>query len=427
MSKKRQDKTSSASEFQKYLNNEMSGREAHAFERRLLNDPFEADALEGLSSIENSEIKTDIETLKTKLKKQPIVFWKRPSIYAAASVILLFGILSALWFLVPDEHTLVSNNQLKNQADKELLIEKDISIPKKINNLSEKKSRDIQKESPEQPAKEIIATTQAPRAKKENLNAFKLQESNDFKLADAQQFDIKAPESKPSVSRVEEEIMTVEYDSADKEIFKGYSGAASEKLTLAKEKVMNREKEPVTDATITMRSNQIMNVADIGDNHHMNIPINDTSKPLDTFNIGFVSQESSYTKADSVDFTLQEEHVILSKVETAQSPKKPEGHINKFIHAEPIGGLEKYITDIEHSLRYPANGSGKKEQVTVMLTISHLGGIKNIEFKRSPGEAFSVETIRAIRNGANWQPATRKGLPVDDSVKIKLRFIPSDK
>jgi hypothetical protein len=119
--------------------------------------------------------------------------------------------------------------------------------------------------------------------------------------------------------------------------------------------------------------------------------------------------------------------MALSEVVTVQSDEEEERRIKEFIHAEPEGGLEKYISDLEASLRYPKNGTGKKEQVTAMVTISLRGDIKNIDLKRTPGEAYSIETIRAIRNGANWQPATKKGFPVDDTVKIKLHFIPPAK
>jgi hypothetical protein len=98
--------------------------------------------------------------------------------------------------------------------------------------------------------------------------------------------------------------------------------------------------------------------------------------------------------------------------------------MTEFINAEPDGGMEKYMLDIEKSLRYPKNGSGKKELVVLLLTIDQRGDISKIDVKRSPGENYSIEAIRAVQRGADWIPASNKGFPADDTVKLKIRFNP---
>ncbi|MCG8582653.1 MAG: carboxypeptidase-like regulatory domain-containing protein [Bacteroidales bacterium] len=428
MSKKKQHRSTDASEFQKYLNNEMSGTEANAFERQLLNDSFEADALEGLSMLDNSTLDSDLDSLKTKLKRQTTVFWRLPAFYAAASVVLLFGIISSLWLLVPDERTLVSDSQLTHEHKKEPAPEpEDSFIQKEFIQIEEKEAAIVTEKAIKQKTQASKAESGPTLAKKSSTRATKLQSKSNFQLRDSEAFAIKAPKYDTNTSRVEEEVMTVDYGTLEGESFLGQKGTNSEELKVVKGKVMDRNREPLPGATINVRGTQIAAVADMDGHYQMKVPVKDTSKPLDAFYIGFVSQESDYPKADSINFMLQEDYMALSEVVTVQSSEEEERRIKEFINAEPEGGLEKYISDIETSLRYPASGSGKKEQITALITINIRGEIKNIELRRSPGEAYSVETIRAIRNGADWHPATKKGFPVEDTVKIKLRFIPKGK
>ncbi|WP_262327437.1 carboxypeptidase-like regulatory domain-containing protein [Carboxylicivirga litoralis] len=404
----------------------MSGQEANAFERQLLNDSFEADALEGLSMLETSTIDADLKRLKSKIN-QPTVFWRRPAFYAAASIILLVGILSSLWLLVPDDAILVSDNQLKT-TKKELIVDKKEASTQTVNKPTEERRSRQAKAEPLNPKTQKATPKQGQEtAKKAAPQATKLQATSDFEMSDLEEFNIKAPQSDSPVSRIEEEVMTVDYGTLEGKSFEAQSGAEDDELKIVKGKVVDRNREPLPGATINVRGTQIATVANMDGTYQIKVPVKDTSKPLDAFYVGFVAQESNYPKADSVNFVLQEDYMALSEVVTIESDEEQERRIKEFINAEPIGGLDQYIEDIEASLRYPKNSSGKKEQVIALVTISLRGDIKNIELKRSPGEAYSVETIRAIRNGARWKPASKKGFPVDDTVKIKLRFAPKRK
>ncbi len=55
----------------KYLQGKLSAQEQHELEKNLLNDPFEADAMEGLHAMENKQnIATLVEQLNRDLKKK---------------------------------------------------------------------------------------------------------------------------------------------------------------------------------------------------------------------------------------------------------------------------------------------------------------------------------------------------------------------
>jgi hypothetical protein len=94
----------SEADIQKYLNGELSPREMHELERAALDDPFLADALEGLAATPSHP--ADLQELRARLaarvekkeKTAPILWFRRPAFRIAAAVILLAGIGLALFY-----------------------------------------------------------------------------------------------------------------------------------------------------------------------------------------------------------------------------------------------------------------------------------------------------------------------------------------
>jgi len=60
MSKKSDHITNPEKDFLRYTENKMSDKERNAFEKNLQKDPFDSEALEGLSTLSPEEIKADI-------------------------------------------------------------------------------------------------------------------------------------------------------------------------------------------------------------------------------------------------------------------------------------------------------------------------------------------------------------------------------
>ncbi|HLI93027.1 MAG TPA: hypothetical protein VKU83_05445, partial [Puia sp.] len=91
----------SASDIQKYLRGEMSAAEMHTLERAALEDPFLADAIEGLAfhggQVSDSGLQQDLAQLQERLtsrtnaRRRQHPFFLRP-VSLAAAVLLLLGI-----------------------------------------------------------------------------------------------------------------------------------------------------------------------------------------------------------------------------------------------------------------------------------------------------------------------------------------------
>ena len=80
----------------KYLKGELSPSEMHALEKRALEDPFIAEALEGFNAIEPAAIESDLSQLTTALQERterrasPVIqLWRWP-LRIAAGLLILF-------------------------------------------------------------------------------------------------------------------------------------------------------------------------------------------------------------------------------------------------------------------------------------------------------------------------------------------------
>jgi len=105
----------SNTDVQKYLNGELSAREMHDLEQQALDDPFLADALEGLQTQPGETIRQDLSELRARLEtrvetrvdtrlatKPAAIPWR--AIRVAAAVILLVGLGFTAYYTQIDHH-----------------------------------------------------------------------------------------------------------------------------------------------------------------------------------------------------------------------------------------------------------------------------------------------------------------------------------
>ena len=66
--------------------------------------------------------------------------------------------------------------------------------------------------------------------------------------------------------------------------------------------------------------------------------------------------------------------------------------------------------------------AGEREVVVIRFTVSETGSIRNIKVLKTPGDEFSKEAERLIKEGPAWKPAMKNGIPADNEVKIRITF-----
>jgi hypothetical protein len=89
--------------------------------------------------------------------------------------------------------------------------------------------------------------------------------------------------------------------------------------------------------------------------------------------------------------------------------------------AQPVTGFEEYEKYIRKNVQRP-DSSDQRAVVVTSFTVLSNGTITGIKIIRSPGEKFSDEAIRILKNGPAWNPANRNGTPFDDTVTYRIIF-----
>ena len=97
----------STSDVQKYLKGELSPREMHQLEKAALEDPFLADAIEGLAQRPATPLAGDLHELQTRLTDRTARKNKRPVAWMkmAAVIVLLLGLGYSAWYVLVNKAT----------------------------------------------------------------------------------------------------------------------------------------------------------------------------------------------------------------------------------------------------------------------------------------------------------------------------------
>jgi hypothetical protein len=112
---KKKDHITKSDEFQRYLNNQMSAGERHAFEKKLLEADFEQEALEGMEQFSPEEIGSDLSQLQITLSKKARTesgfnYWR-----AAAAVGLLVIFSYCIYYVIDGDS---SNSDRTTKGDR---------------------------------------------------------------------------------------------------------------------------------------------------------------------------------------------------------------------------------------------------------------------------------------------------------------------
>jgi len=139
--KNRSEKKFSKADYLQYLRGNMSGKEAHELEKASLSDPFDSDALEGLSDLDPDLLENDLKSLQFKLDQRA----KRKQIYLRLAASIVIALSVSLWLFWPQEIPLEQLAENKSELNQEQALQKqDIVIEKD----QEKEKVEVVKEIP---------------------------------------------------------------------------------------------------------------------------------------------------------------------------------------------------------------------------------------------------------------------------------------
>ena len=112
-----------------------------------------------------------------------------------------------------------------------------------------------------------------------------------------------------------------------------------------------------------------------------------------------------------------------SRVAAAGAASKSESVSAGYLRPAPINGQKSFDNYIEKNIRKPLSFiNGQRIDVVVSFLVKTTGEIDSIKVITSPGEEFSEEAIRLIKEGPVWKPAVRNGVIIDDKVRFNIVF-----
>ena len=453
---KEKDHIINSEEYQRYLDDQMTPRERHDFENKMLEDEFENEALDGLSQLTSNEISADLKTLKNELaskkrKRNPFNYWR------IAASLLLLGVFSFIVYFLIESNTTKEIAQTKEMpSEEESVITQHSGV---ISPDSSEKDSDrivayqldleeTKKSSPEVNRQPSYQTTVIEEPSQDAL--LEIEDSEEELESIIMDMEVAEPVDLPTLARVQEEQIPIEIESTKrkKEIVsekalapsaERISGAAAsqsrmaardENLRTISGKVRSQEDdEVIPGVNIIVKGTGNGTVSDTDGNYSIVIP-NDTEVILVYSSVGYTTGEIAAGNHETIDVNIEPDITALSEIVVAGYEQSSETKKSSysFIPPKPVDGNEKFKDYVKANLRYPSSGLEDKVKGTVKLkfSIEQNGTISNMEVLKSLGTDFDKEAVRLVNEGPKWEPAKENNVSVVRDVKVKIRFRPPE-
>ena len=390
-------------QIRRYVQNEMTGAERHAFERKMQKDPFLAEAVEGLLSFSSEDIFADVDQLKHKIQNRRggnrNYVW-----YAAASVLLL--VVSTLFLLKPEEKS--------NPIVTENIRKEEVPAPKEIVHEPQKQQKDetVQKQETV-PAKELKMI------------------DDELEITDTEPaVNLVATDSKQSLFTPDLAGLKQQKISADK--MENLKMATADRQQNAISGIVTDSLgAPLPGVSVVIKGTTKGAITGIDGKYFIpNVP--DDTLLVYSF-VGMKTQEILSENKTQIDVAMPTEDLALSEVVavgygiqrkselTGSATKIPERKNGK---AVPVDGWEAYYNGyLNFELQHPDIGPpDQKVVVRLSFVVDETGKPDSFKILHSTNEKYNQPAIEIIENGPRWLPAVKNSVPESETVKLRLVF-----
>lgn len=459
------------SDFFDYFEGNLSGRKRNAFERRLQKDLFDSDAAEGFSMVSREEAREDLQSVSRKVRRR-ISKTRRITWYGVAAALVSILIVTTIFLNVSDTsmnmfHTAPEMKEAgREQPAIPLVTEEDVAaVPDESGTGPE---------LPENRDSEGVVAGQPDRAAELGAGAPGTAEGILFEMEDADQ-DLEIVEEEMAAKKGSEEVVADEDDreaedhafawermEEDAERFRTEQEkrSASKAITQAPATTIDiteaatgtatpgtlqgrlagvirsaDDLEPIPGVSVLVKGTDVGTVTDHAGNFSLNvegvkgntlvasfvgmereeIPIN-ADKPVE---IAMLPSSQSLDEVVVVGYGTSEKTALTGAGTTLHM----DNTVSEFSYATPEMGIAAYKQYIDSNLIYPPDAASTEDAVVVLkFSVSPEGRPQNFTIIRSPSESFSNESIRVIKNGPDWTPASRDGNYTGDTMRLRVVF-----
>ena len=400
----------------RYITGQMTAAEMHALEKAALEDPFLADALDGLEQEKGDETKKYFADLDQRLASRvdskvipmPKTNWWRIAI--AAALIGIMGI-AAYFFMQSDEKVpVVAQKTSPASNDTSSGNFNEMQLPKSEESASDKTSSQLEKRS----EKEVEPSATLDK------------KINEDKLMPA------APPS-ASITADQESKREKEIEKISPSVAAGDKAAvlheteANKDMRSAKQRpgitekmpgvyyftgqITDNNNKPVPFANIAIRHTQRTTYSDAKGNFRL--VAGDSTLDVDIKSIGYITR-TIHLRNDQPNQEVILQPALTAKAKTRAKPMEPEEADSteskvsaedlEKPDAEPRDGFAAYQFYLLNNVRIPAEAknSGIKGSVDLSFLVNDNGRLSDFKIERSLGPAFDKEAIRLVREGPPW-------------------------
>jgi TonB family protein len=451
-------------DIEKYIKGELTPSQMNALEKKALSDPFLADALEGVQSLQADNLQHDLAHLKgalnKRISKQKNVVWVWGSRIAAGLILIVLSTFVIIKLSDKGDSNLALNKQNELTATPEVgdssTQASDSSDAGNGGLLSMKspETTDVKKEKGSSVAGGSPATrSQAEQSPVVNLTEDDSQLKDDV-AAEAEQVANSKDAENPAEVVHDEGIAKTEAAppakaSAPSEKKKndndGFITESAKRQSIAEtpeksqaltDKISRRiVRGKVTfsdDGTELPGVNVIVkgtNEGTVTDAHgNYQLPISGPDASLVFSFIGFSSKEEE-VESDELNVQLEADISELSEVVVVGYGSEKPPVVLPFDSpvmelATPVGGRKAFKQYLEGNVRYPEQAIKNQVEgkVTVQFTIETSGQLSDFRVIRGIGFGCDEEVIRLIKQGPKWSPSKKDDEAIRDKVKVRMRF-----
>lgn len=447
----------------KYLKGQLTPAQMNALEKKALNDPFLADALQGIGSLDSGQLHSDIQDLQGRLARKihsGTTTWMWTARIAAGLLILATS--SFLIFFISNRQEKTNKNLALNKEERSgdeqvqplppAIADSAAPGLSALPEASEQKTEELSEPVPaprpladarsraQQPVEEPPAKDSRTESEEFDREVVDEMEAVDSKIAEALREKEKTassvrPQSVPSQITLEEATKVEPAPKNDDAVAKrkAISGARVAEGSAASPSVTRkivRGKVTFSDDGTGLPGVNVLvkgsNEGTVSDSQG-NFQIAVEGQPTLQFSfIGFTTEEVE-ASSDELNVKLDTDVSELSEVvvvggtdDVGFLPSTP----SIMELAAPEGGRRMFKQYLEQNLQYPqaALENHIEGKVTVQFNIDMTGQLSNFRVIRGIGFGCEEEVIRLIKQGPKWSPTKKNEAAIKDRVRVRMRF-----
>lgn len=447
-------------DFVKYFSGKYSKKEQYSFEKKVMQDPFDQDAYDGISNMNIEDFQKDIEELNSHFKQKSK---RKLPVYLsiAASIVLLGTIVFSI--------VLISNNLgHKDYVAEDVRIKEETTLADEENIKETNMLEHAETEQKDPIVQENEDENIEPKAKKEIQNyqtekGINVRETIQDIDSKEEELDMSTKQEPAAVATETTEIKEVTVVASNIESKSSVTGAVSRvtaaKLATAKKQQLEiienetlriKGRKKVMDVDELMETDKNSDrflfkgrIIDDYDNNPLpgvNVLVQGTSNGtvtnvdgafelevkkgdvLDVNFIGYMAEEIKVKNNDSVEVELTEDMMALEEVVVigygSDNEAMPKGHES----ARPSMQMKEYKEYILKEINSKWFEVYDGEVVRIQFNISASGIVSDFKILKSPDEALANEIIQIVQKGPVWNSAKMNDDPIDSKVKLRVKI-----